>query len=101
MIYMMSEEAKKMQISTSHHSDVQITYIKDEEGVEKPIPEQFVHVIDGDVLKSSVSSLYSGDAPIPKAGAVGADAAVQVEEPDLPAGEPDARITLCEDGKRC
>jgi len=102
MIYMMSEEAKKMQISTSKHSDVQVTYIKDEEGVEKPIPEQFVHTIDGDVVKSSVSSLYSGDAGLPtaQAGAVVADDAVKEEEPEAPSGEPDARAKLMEDGKR-
>merc|ERR1711865_580239 len=57
MIYMMSEDAKKMQISTSKHSDVQVTYIAGDEGVEKPIPEQFTHVLDGDNVRSSVSSI--------------------------------------------
>ena len=77
MIYMMSEEAKKMQISTSKHSDVQVTYIAGDEGVEKPIPEQFKHVLDGDNVVSTVSSLYSGDAGLPTAvaGAVAADEA--------------------------
>jgi len=100
MIYMMSEEAKKMQISTSKHSDVQVTYIAGDEGVEKPIPEQFKHVLDGDNVVSTVSSLYSGDAGLPTAvaGAVAADEAPAAEEePEPPAGEPDARAKLMDD----
>jgi len=102
MVYMMSEEAKKMQISTSKHSDVQVTYIAGDEGVEKPIPEQFVHRIDGDILKSSVSALYSGDAglAVGVAGAVSDDGAKEEVEPADPVGEPDARAKLMEDGKR-
>eukprot|EP00927_Polykrikos_kofoidii_P029260 TRINITY_DN25340_c0_g1_i1.p1 TRINITY_DN25340_c0_g1~~TRINITY_DN25340_c0_g1_i1.p1 ORF type:complete len:184 (+),score=40.89 TRINITY_DN25340_c0_g1_i1:70-552(+) len=60
MVFLMSEEAKKMQISTSKHSDVQITYMKDDEPVECPVPEQFVHTIGEDgKIQSTVSSLYS------------------------------------------
>lgn len=103
MIYMMSEEAKKMQISTSKHSDVQVTYIAGDEGVEKAIPEQFVHMLDGDTLRSTVSSLYDGGAglPVGVAGAVAADKdSKEEEEPEPAEGEPDARAKLLEDGKR-
>jgi len=60
MVYLMSEAAKNMQISTSKHSDMQVTYMKGEESIEKPIPEQFVHSVQPDgSVKSVVSSLYS------------------------------------------
>eukprot|EP00971_Amphidinium_carterae_P310813 6176401-Amphidinium_carterae.1 len=39
MIYLMSEDAKKMQLSTSKHSDCQITYMKGEDPVEVAVPE--------------------------------------------------------------
>merc|ERR1712048_1504010 len=47
MIYMMSEDAKKMQVSTSKHSDVQLTYMKGDEPVEKAIPEQCPYIGSG------------------------------------------------------
>merc|ERR1719247_3166396 len=46
MIYLMSEEAKKCQISTAKHSDVQVTFMKGDYPVEIAIPEQFVHSLD-------------------------------------------------------
>merc|ERR1712151_1126227 len=58
MIYLMSDEAKKMQISTSKHSDLQVTYMKGDDPVEVPVPEQFVHSLGPDgKLQSKVSDL--------------------------------------------
>mmetsp|Transcript_18653 Transcript_18653/g.33682 ORF Transcript_18653/g.33682 Transcript_18653/m.33682 type:complete len:160 (-) Transcript_18653:111-590(-) len=60
MIFLMSDDAKKMQISTSKHSDTQITYMKGDEPVEVPVPEQFIHALGPDgKLESKVSSLYT------------------------------------------
>merc|ERR1712217_497385 len=60
MIYLMSDEAKKMQISASKHSDLQITFMKGDEPVELPVPEQFVFSLTPDgKLESKVSDLYS------------------------------------------
>merc|ERR1711920_644601 len=60
MIYLMSDEAKKMQISASKHSDLQLTYMKGDDAVEVAIPEQFVFTLTPDgKLDSKVSELYS------------------------------------------
>ena len=59
-IYLMSDEAKKIAISTSKHSDVQVAFMKGDDMVEVPVPEQFVHEIGEDKkLGSKVSELYS------------------------------------------
>ncbi|KAJ8601513.1 hypothetical protein CTAYLR_006722 [Chrysophaeum taylorii] len=59
-IFLMSDDAKKCQLSTAQHSDVQITYMgKGDEMVEVPIPEQFVHTLGDDgKITSAVSELY-------------------------------------------
>jgi len=101
-VHMMSQEAKKMQISTSKHSDIQVTYMDNDDPVEKPIPEQFVHSVEADdTIKSKVSSLYSGGA--------GTTPGAQVDENDDPdggteeatdAGPTDSRAVFAENGKR-
>lgn len=60
-IYLMSDEAKKVSIVTSGHSDVQVAFMKGDEMVEVPVPEQFVHEINKEngKLLSDVSELYS------------------------------------------
>jgi len=58
-VYLMSDEAKKMRLSTAKHSDVQLSYMKDDEMVEVPIPEQFVHELqENGKVSSTVSDLY-------------------------------------------
>eukprot|EP00947_MAST-08B_sp_MAST-8B-sp1_P000236 g236.t1 len=59
-VYLMSDEAKKCQISTAKHSDVQLSYMDGEDMAEVPVPEQFVHTLnDAGKLESKVSELYS------------------------------------------
>merc|ERR1712110_1035181 len=60
MVYLMSEDAKKMQISASKHSNCNITYMNGDDPVELPIPEQFVFTLnDSGKLDAKVSDLYS------------------------------------------
>merc|ERR1719215_1969590 len=57
---LMSEKAKSLQLSTSKHADIQLTWMNGEDMVEKPVPEQFVHSLQADgSVKSRVSSLYA------------------------------------------
>ena len=57
----MSDEARMMQISTSKHSDVQVSYMDGDDMKEVPVPEQFVHTLTAEgKVKSRVSDLYSG-----------------------------------------
>jgi len=101
-VYLMSDQAKAVQISTSKHSDVQVTYMNGDDSVEKPIPEQFVHTIQGDgSIQSRVSSLYSSDA-----GLASFDAAAAAEEAPADAvatpvaAEPDSRVRFEDSGRR-
>jgi len=100
-VYLMSEQAKAVQLSTSKHSDVQVTYMNGDDCVERPIPEQFVHSLQEDgSLKSKVSSLYSSSAE-PVAAAQGAEAAEPAaKEAEAAPAEPDPRVKFEDSGRR-
>jgi len=102
-VFLMSEQAKAVKLSTSKHSDVQVTYMNGDDCIEKPIPEQFVHGIQDDgSIKSRVSSLYS---TVATAGGGAAD--VEAEAPEAAAeaaeeaeAEPDPRVKFEDSGRR-
>jgi hypothetical protein len=100
-IYLMNDEAKKMQINTSKHADVQVTYLVGDDPVEKPIPEQFVHSIQKDhSVKTKVSSLYSGEADKADEGLPFGAQKTDGGEYKVPEGEPDPRCVQQENGKQ-
>jgi len=100
-VYLMSEEARNMQISTSKHSDVQVTYMDKGEPIEKPIPEQFVHSVEAnDTIKSDVSSLYSGGANATAGAQVDNEDQDEGTEEAAAAGPTDPRAVFAENGKR-